>query len=233
MAHVEKWLSERPRRPPSDLACALARDRFWRDQAGRLLEVHPEWPDAAFFLGLGEEIAHALVLALSRQPASERHAFAEQFFAERPPWRRGAGRTQLDAQALLRIAARIALLVLDLTESAVLGDATIVDLLQGAAQGDDLTTAPVTTVERLQKAVARVRFDPSLEDGSDPHAVAALAVVEVLDPASDVVAVQEVLARATFATVECRTRAETLHFLVAADLILSDDQSPRMFRDEL
>jgi hypothetical protein len=30
---------------------------------------------------------------------------------------------------------------------------------------------------------------------SDPHAVAALAIVEVLDPASEVVAVKDVLAR--------------------------------------
>src|SRR5262249_37633193 len=66
LSRMEQWFAERPRRPASEYACELAGDRFWRDERGRLIGMHPDWPEAAFLLGLREEIAHALVLALSR-----------------------------------------------------------------------------------------------------------------------------------------------------------------------
>jgi hypothetical protein len=232
-SRLARWFDERPPRPADEYACALAVDRFWGDDRARLIGVHPDWPDATYLLGLREEIAHALVLVLSLMPRFERLAFAETFFEERA----GAGESS-DVQSRfatvfhsrlpgtyrlrLAVAAQIALLVLDLTESAALQEESVVDLLRGAAQGDDLTVTPEPAVDRLRRTVATVRFDPALEDDSDPHAVASLAVVEVLDPSSDGVALKEVLARAAFATVECRPKAQTLGFLLRAEEIFSD-----------
>jgi hypothetical protein len=227
----DKWFEERPLRPAAEYACNLARDRVWRDEHARLIGTHSDWPDVTYLLGLGETIAHALVLVLSRIPASERLAFAAAFFEARTAndapsdfqaRLEAANRVQCpgDRRRRLALAAEIALLVLDLVESAALKDEAVVDLLRGAAQGDDLTTSPEPAVARLQKAVARVRFDPTFEDESDPHAVASLAAVEVLDPSSDEPAVKELVARAAFATVECRSQPETLDFLLVADRIL-------------
>jgi hypothetical protein len=94
--------------------------------------------------------------------------------------------------------------VLDLTGNSALQDETVVDLLRGAARADDLTITPEPAVDCSRTAVATVRFDKALEDESNPHAVA----------------VKEVLARAAFATVECRSKAQTLGFLLQADGIL-------------
>jgi hypothetical protein len=55
---------------------------------------------------------------------------------------------------------------------------------------------------------------------TDPRAAAALAIVEVLDPSSGAVAVKEILARAAYATVECREKSRALSFLLDAELIL-------------
>jgi hypothetical protein len=41
------------------VACLLARDRFWKDERRRLIGTHPDWPDAAHLLDLEEEPAHA------------------------------------------------------------------------------------------------------------------------------------------------------------------------------
>jgi len=218
---LARWFEERPPRPAAEYACALAVDRFWGDDRARLIGVHPDWPDATYLLGLREEIAHALVLVLSLMPRFERLAFAETFFEERA----GTGESsdfQGTYRSRLAAAAQIALLVLDLTGSAALQDEAVVDLLRGAAQGDDLTVTPAPAVDRLRRTVATVRFDPALEDDSDPKSVASSAVVEVLDPSSDGLALKEVLARAAFATVECRPKAQTLAFLLRADEILSD-----------
>lgn len=213
MHRLEKWFEERPRRTPAEYACALARDAFWRDERARLITAHPDWPDAAYLLGLGDDVAHALVLVLSRMPAADRLPFAQSFFDRRAPSQGGAGEP-----TPLTIAAQIALLVVDLT---ALRDESVIDLLQGAAQGDDLTSTPGPAVVRLQKAIATIRFDPAFEDESDPHAVATVAAIEVLDPSSDAVAVREILARAAFATVECRSREEAVSFLVEAERILN------------
>lgn len=220
MTRLEQWFAENPRRPAAEYACALARDRFWRDERTRLIGVHPDWPDVTHLLGLGDEIAHALVLVLSRLPTSERPSFAETFLEERATTH--GSKLPQDGRSRLAVAAQLALLVLDVTESAVLQEEAVVDLLHGAAQGDDLTVTPGPAVDRLRIAVATVRFDLSLEDESDPHAVASSAVAEVLDPSSDGVAVKEILARAAFATVECRSKAQTLAFLLQADGILAD-----------
>src|SRR5436190_23409521 len=67
----------RTRLPPDELACKLAGDRFWRDETARLIGSHPDWPDAAHFLRREEEVAHALVLVLSRLPGRARRAFAQ------------------------------------------------------------------------------------------------------------------------------------------------------------
>lgn len=228
---LAQWFDERPPRPAAEYACALAVDRFWGDDRARLIGVHPDWPDATYLLGLGEEIAHALVLVLGQMPRFERLDFAETFFEERagagasPDFQsrfETASRSKLpDAyRSRLAVTAQIAFLVLDLTGSTALREETVVDLLRGAAQGDDLTVTPEPAVDRLRRAVATVRFDPTVEDDANPHAVASLAVVEVLDPSSDGVTLKEVLARAAFATVECRPKAQTLSFLLQADRIL-------------
>lgn len=219
MGRLEKWFAESPRRSTAEYACALARDRFWRDSHLRLIGAHRDWPDATYLLQLGDEIAHALVLVLSRLPAPRRLAFATAFFDQHTPVGRRSGLPG-DQRLQLAMAAQVALLVLDLAASPALREETVVDLLHGAAQADDLTTTPEPAVDRLRSAVRTVRFDPAREDESDPPAVAARAVAEVLDPSSDGVAVKEILARAAFATVECRSQAETLSFLLEAERIL-------------
>ena len=84
MPPAEDWFEdEGPRPRPADVACTLAEDRFWRDERLRLIGSHPDWPDAAYLLDLGEELAHALVLVLSRLPVSRRRAFADAFYSER------------------------------------------------------------------------------------------------------------------------------------------------------
>ena len=149
-----------------------------------MIGAHRDWPDVAYLLRLDEDIAHALVLVLSRLPASKRRALADAFFDEHVG-RGGWGEPPADQRVLLAMGAKLALLVLDLTERPALHEEPIVDLLHGAAQGDDLTIAPEPAVDRLRRAVLAVRLDPALDDESDPHAVASLAVVEVLDPSSD------------------------------------------------
>ena len=49
-----------------------------------------------------------------------------------------------------------------------------------------------------------------------------MAVVEALDPSSEVVAVREILARAAYATVECRGAAAALRLLLDADRLLTE-----------
>jgi hypothetical protein len=237
VSRLQRWFEEDPPRSPAEYACELARDRFWREEQARLIGVHPDFPDVTYLLGLGEEIAHALILILSRIPADQQLPFAEVFFDER----RGGyevraasdfGR-RLDAalrsapsrNLRLRLAAgaELALLVVDLAATDALRDELIIDLLRGAAQGDDLTLTSAPAVELLRKTIARVRLDPAVEDNADPRAVAAHAIVEVLDPSSEVVAVKEVLARAAYATVECRERSAALGFLFEADRILADE----------
>jgi hypothetical protein len=200
------------RRSPAEYACELARDRFWRDERRRLMATHPDFPDVAMFLQLEEEVAHALVLVLSRLPEERRQPFAEGFFEERA---RGHPAAPTERGNPLAVAAAVALLVVDLAADELRSE-RIVDLLHGAAQGDDLTRTPEPALAELRKAIAHVRFDIGLEDPADPRGAASLAIAEVLDPSSDVVALQEVIARAAWAAVESWEPARVLRFLLEA-----------------
>jgi hypothetical protein len=168
-------------------------------------------------LGLSEELAQGLVLTLSRLPKDRRQPFAQVFFDER---RGGRDEISNDARGRLAVAANVALLVVDLAVDQLRNE-RIVDLLAGAAQEDDLTRTPATTVVDLQKAIARVRFDVELEDLSDPRAAASLAVAEVLIPAGDVVALKAVVAQAAWAAVESWEPPRVLAFLLQLDAALS------------
>ena len=172
--------------------------------------THPGFPDAAWLLDLAEEPAHAFLLVLSRLPAERRLPFAEAFYARR---RRGEASTDR-----LALAARVALLVVELA-SPGLRDPRVLDLLEGAAQGHDLSRTPPTTVAVLRKAIATVRFSIELEDLADARAAATHAVTEVLDPAGEVVALQAVVARAAWAAVESWESERVLELLLAVDML--------------
>jgi hypothetical protein len=149
---------------------------------------------------------------LSRLPARRRLQFAEAFYSKRHP----------DPYRLRRpigeVAAGTALLVVDLAAPEV-RDPRLVDLLEGAAQGHDLSRTPAPTVDALRKAVAKARFSVELEDPTDPRAAATHAVLEVLDPAGEVVALQAVVARAAWAAVESWEPERVLEFLRAVDTL--------------
>jgi hypothetical protein len=111
VSRVDRWFQESPRRPPAEIACLLARDRFWRDDRLRLIGTHPDWPDAAGLLDLGEELAHALVLVLSALPEALRRDLADAFYERRHgrgTWPTGDGR------ARLALAAAVALHVVEI-----------------------------------------------------------------------------------------------------------------------
>jgi hypothetical protein len=215
VARADRWWSEKPRRSPAEYACELARGRFWRDEQRRLIGTHPDFPDVATFLELEEEFAHALVLVLSRLPREQRRPFANAFYRNR---RRQRPKLPTDAHGRLAVAAAVALLVVELAVDELRSE-RVVDLLHGAAQGDDLTTTPEPALAELRKVIARVRFDVGLEDVTDPRAAASLAVAEVLDPSSDLVAVKEVMARAAWAAVESWEPPRVLEFLQQATRI--------------
>lgn len=197
---------------------ALARDPFWRDEHSRLIGTHPRFPDAAYEAGTTEDVMHALALILSRLPAQARLPFAESFYAR---YGRSRGREPRDAREQLTAAASICLLVADLAVDELRSD-RIVDLLAGAAQGDDLTLTPAPAVVELEKSVARVRFDVTLEDPADPRAAASLAIAEVLIPSGDVVALKEVAARCAWAAVESWEPERVLDFLLACAAALEE-----------
>jgi hypothetical protein len=212
VSRVESWFEERT--PRAEIASALARDRFWRDEQRRLIGTHPDFPDAAMLLGLGDELAHALLLVLSRLPAERRTGFARSFYDQRT--RTGAGSAPSDPAGKHAVAAAIASLVVELAP-AELQTARIVDLLDGAAQGDDLALTPEPALRELRTTLARIRFDVELEDPADPRGAAAHAIAEVLDPAGEVVALQAVLARAAWAAAESWDAPRTLAFLLDVD----------------
>jgi hypothetical protein len=64
-------------------------------------------------------------------------------------------------------------------------------------------------------------MDVELEDPVRPRGAAALAVAEVLDPAGEVVAVQEVLARAAWAAAETWEPPRILAFMLELDRIFT------------
>lgn len=216
MSGRDAWFSEDPRRPPAEYALELARDAFWRDEQQRLIGSHPDFPDVAWLLGLNEELAHGLLLVLSRLPEERRGPFAEVFLAER---RGGNTEIPTDPRFRLSVAASVALVVLELALDA-LRTPRIEDLLTGAAQGDDLSHTPPSAVVELEKAIARVRFSVEIENPADPHAAASLAIAEVLDPAGEVVALKEVVARSCWAAVESWEPSRVLGVLLELANIL-------------
>ncbi len=213
MSRVGNWFEQQL--PHAEIACSLAGDRFWRDPQQRLIATHPDLSDAAnLVLDLDEEVAHALVLVLSRLPQAGRRAFSGAFYEGRD---RGHGQSRRRATSeTLALGAGAAVLVVDLAADE-LRTATIVDLLEGAAQGDDLTLTPEPALAELRKAIARVRFNVDFDDPEDPRGAASLAIAEVLDPAGDTVALQEVVARAAWAAVESWEQPRVLAFLLALD----------------
>ena len=200
---------------PADYACTLASSRFWRDERQRLIGTHPDFPEAAMLLERPQELAHALVLVLSRLPKTERPRFAERFYAaQEASTQSGRGPGEL--------AAAIALLGIELAGSAELARDPIHDLLVGAAQGDDLTQTPEPVVAELQRAIARIRFDADADDPENPQAVASAAIAEVLDPSSETIALQEVLARLAFAAVETWDPERVLAFLLDVNRLFAE-----------
>jgi hypothetical protein len=211
-----RWLDEQSRRSPTEYGCDLARDRFWRDGRRALLATHPDFPDVTLLLEVDEIVAKALLLVLSRLPQERRQPFAEAFYELR---RRGRAVAPTDPPARLSAGAAIALLVVELA-AADLRSERVLDLLQGAAQGDDLTRTPAPAVAELRKAIARVRFDAAVDE-LDPRRAASLAVAEVLDPSGDSVAVEEVSSRAALAAVESWEPPRVLGLLLEIVAILA------------
>ena len=224
MSPVEDWWSEEPRRPPAAYACELAKRRFWRDEQRRLIATDHDLVEVAPLLELEDELAHAFVLVLSQLPASRRRQFADVFYEER---RRTPGRVHAIGRSEPRAtASAVGLLVLELAGD-VLDTPRMRDLLQGAAQGDDLTRTPAPALAELRKAVARVRMDVELEDPAHPRGTAALSVAEALDPAGEVVALQEVVARAAWAAVEAWEPPRVLAFMLELDRIFAANEEGR------
>ena len=219
MSRIERWLDEEPRRPPAEIGCLLARDRFWKDGLQRLIGSHRDLPElAGLVLALGEELAHALVLVLSRLPAARRRGFADAFYERR---RGGAAEMPEEPRLRLALAAAIVLSLAEIVDSD-LYDERRVDLLQGAAQQDDLARTPGPAVDQLRKAIARTRLEVDFDDPADPRGAAAFALTEVLDPSSEVIDVKEVLARSAWAAVETVDEAAVLRFLLEADRLLAE-----------
>lgn len=219
MSRIDRWFSEDPPRAPAEIACSLARDRFWKDERGRLIQTHPDWPDAAHLLDLNEELAHAVVLVLSRLPAAGRRAFADAFYEQR---RSGATWLPAHPRARLALAAAVVLNVVEILDDDEIADERTLDLLRGAAHGDDLTRTPGPAVQEVQKTIARIRVEAQFEGPTDPRGAAALALAEVLDPASEVVDFKEALARCVWAAVETEERPTVLGFLLEVDRLLAE-----------
>jgi hypothetical protein len=219
MPRIDKWLSEKPRRPPAETACRLARDGFWKDTRRRLIGTHPDWPDAAWLLELNEEFAHAFVLVLSRLSPGGRRGFADVFYEER---RGRATSLPNDARARLALAAAAVLQVVEIAGKPEICNERTLDLLRGAAQGDDLTRTPGPAVDELRKTIARIRLDLEFDDPADPRGAAALALAEVLDPSGELVDVKEVLARSAWAAAETWEPPRVLGFLLQVDRLFAD-----------
>jgi len=219
MPRLDRWLEEQPRPEPGDVACRLAADRFWRDERLRLIGTHPDWPDATYFLDLNEELAHVLVLVLSRLPTARRRPFAEAFYAERHGH---DASLPSDARARLALGGAFVLSAIERGDLAEICDERTLDLLRGAAQGDDLMQTSVPAVDELQKTIARIRFDVANDDPAHPRGAAALALAEVLVPSSELVDLKEVLARCAYAVVETREPSTALGFLLEVERLVAD-----------
>ena len=213
-AWVDRWWAEQPRRPPEVYASQLARARFWREDR-RFIATFHELEEVAPLLELDPAFAHAFVLVLSQLPAAARLRFAAEFYSQRS--RRHYIASDPDP---MKVAPATALLVLGLAEHPALSSERLLDLLHGAAQGDDPSLTPEVALGELRKIVARIRLDVELDDPNDPRAAAATAVVETIDPSSGVVPLQEVLVRAAWAAVHSWEPPRVLEFLLEVDALL-------------
>jgi hypothetical protein len=220
VSQIEKLFSEEPRRPPAEIACLLARSRFWKDERRRLIGTHRDWPDAAYLLDLEEELAHAFVMVLSRFPAADRRVFADAFYEQRTS--RGAFGLDADDRTRLALAAAIVLNLAEIIGEPDLYDERTLDLLHGAAQGDDLTLIPSPAAAEVWNRLARIRGQFELDDPADPRGTAAIALAEVLDPSSGVVDLKEILALSAWAAVETVEPPRVLQFLLDADSLLTE-----------
>lgn len=119
-----------------------------------------------------------------------------------------------DGRLRLALAAAVALRVVEILERDEIAGERVLDLLHAAAQGDDLTLTPPLALDEIKKAVAHVRLDVGFDDPTDPRGAVAHAIAEVLDPSSEVVALQEVLARSAWAAVTSWERPRVLGFLL-------------------
>jgi hypothetical protein len=202
--NLDWW--DQPRRAPAERALELAAlEPFPRDEWMFIATVH-DIEELAEFLDVGPELAHALVLALSTLSEAWRRDFADRFYAERRPTD--------GAPTPFAAAAAAALAVLELTD---LQSERLVDLLTGAAQGDDLSLTPEPALTEIRKTVARARLDLRLEDQLTARSAATIAVVEVLDPSGGVVSLQEVLLRSTWAALRTWPPERVIDLLVAVD----------------
>lgn len=220
MSRIDSWFAESPRRAAAEYACELVRRPLWRKDETRFVRTVPDVEELAEpFLAVEVELAHALLLVLEQLPRGARRPFADEFYARRG--RDGAAWAPSSEQARLRAGAGIALLVVDLAEAPELRNERLLDLLAGAAQGDDVSAAPPAAVAAVAAAVARARTDPALADELEPAGAAAHAVAEVLDPSSGIVAVQEVAVRAAWAAVRSWEPARVLELLLAIDAVFA------------
>jgi hypothetical protein len=215
---VDGGWAARARREPAEYVCKLAESRVWQDEQ-RFIRTVPAVEEAAPFLGLDEAFAHALVIVLSQLPRAARRPFADAFYARRAA---SPGVPQLEPRTALAAGAAVALLVVELTEDRDLEGERVLDLLRGAAQGDDLSRTPPPALVELGEIVARIRAELERGDESTARAAAAAAVAEVLDPASGVVALTEVLVRASWAAVRSWEPARVLSFLLELDRIVAE-----------
>jgi hypothetical protein len=79
-----------------------------------------------------------------------------------------------------------------------------------------------TGSELRDRQFARTKLDSRLEDENDPRAAAALALVELPDPAGEVVATKEVFARSVWAAANSWERSELLGFLLRSNRLIHD-----------
>jgi hypothetical protein len=219
MPSFEAWWAEEQLRPPADYAVELAAARTLRPSDQLFLATDRDVEEHAAFLDVEPELAHALVLALRDRPKARRLELAIAFYAAR---RQSGRRDPLDwepppRRPALAVGATAAARVVELAEPPSLREERVVDLLTGAAQGDDLTSLPQPAAAELGRVLSAAVSDLASSDPLEPGAAAGRAVVEVLAPASGEVGLQEVLLRATWAALRSWDDAAVLALLVETD----------------
>ena len=197
-------------------ALELAAADLFAPDAALFTTTVPEIEEAAPLLELEVELAHALVLVLSALPEVARGSLASAFYDRRG--RDSAPAFGLtDPVARLAAAAATAALVLEVARRPELQTPRVVDLLAGAAQRDDVSLTPVPALLEMRDVVARARADTALDDPLAARSAATTAVLEVLDPSSGEVALQEIVLRATWAALRSWDTGRLLEFLLALD----------------